>query len=142
MTFISRKLMSKTGGTRIAMPGVRWRLPFLLFVATAILMCGANALSQNKPAKPVPAKADAVDASTGKRAYSANCAGCHGLDGKGGERAPDIVTRPQVRQLSDAAILQILQNGVPNTSMPPFRFLDAKTRNLLVAHLRTLQGAS
>ena len=142
MTFIGRKLMSKTAKSGIATPGVRSRLPFLLFVASSILMCGANALSQNKSARPVPSKANAADASTGKRVYSANCAGCHGLDGKGGERAPDIVTRPQARQLSDAAILQILQNGVPNTSMPSFRFLDAKTRTSLVAHLRTLQGAS
>jgi putative heme-binding domain-containing protein len=124
------------------MASVRWRLPLTLLAAGSILICGANAWTQSKSAKPSPAKANAAAAPAGKRAYSANCAGCHGLDGKGGERAPDIVTRAQARQLSDAAILQILQNGVPNTSMPSFRFLDAKTRASLVAHLRTLQGAS
>lgn len=78
----------------------------------------------------------------GKKAYAASCAGCHGLDGKGGERAPDIVTRPQVRRLSDAAILGVLQKGVPNTTMPSFNFLDLKTRMSLVAYLRALQGAT
>jgi putative heme-binding domain-containing protein len=141
MIFIGRKLIFKIGN-RMAMANVRWRLPLTLLAAGSILICGANAWTQSKSAKPSPAKANAAAAPAGKRAYSANCAGCHGLDGKGGERAPDIVTRPQARQLSDAAILQILQNGVPNTSMPSFRFLDAKTRASLVAHLRTLQGAS
>jgi cytochrome c oxidase cbb3-type subunit 3 len=79
---------------------------------------------------------------TGKKTYAASCAGCHGLDGKGGERAPDIATRPQVRQLSDAAILDVLQKGVPNTTMPAFSFLDIETRKSLVAYLRTLQGAT
>lgn len=123
-------------------PDVHWRLLVLLFAAGWNLMCGANAWSQNKAAKLSPPTANAQNASTGKRAYSANCGGCHGLDGKGGERAPDIATRPEARQLSNAAILQILEKGVPNTSMPSFRFLDAKTRTSLVAHLRALQGAS
>ena len=79
---------------------------------------------------------------TGKKAYAASCAGCHGLDGKGGERAPDIASRPQVRQLSDAAILDVLQKGVPNTTMPAFGFLDMKTKTSLVAHVRTLQGVT
>jgi len=86
-------------------------------------------------------KSKANQAASGKEAFSANCAGCHGLDGKGGERAPDIATRPQVRQLSDEAILQVLQKGVPNSTMPSFGFLDLKTRQSLVAYLRTLQGA-
>jgi cytochrome c oxidase cbb3-type subunit III len=87
-------------------------------------------------------KSKTNEAEVGKQVYSANCAGCHGLDGKGGERAPDIATRPQVRELSDDAILQVLQKGVPNTTMPSFGFLDLKTRQSLVAHLRELQGAA
>src|SRR5690348_870515 len=75
-----------------------------------------------------------------QRAFSTNCAGCHGLDGKGGERAPDIVTRPHIRQLSDSQLLQILQKGVPQTSMPAFGHLGDELLRSLVAHLRTLQG--
>lgn len=76
----------------------------------------------------------------GKSAYATVCAGCHGLDGKGGERAPDIATRPRVRGLSDEAILHILQDGVPNTSMPPFRTLGLEKLHSLVTHVRQLQG--
>jgi putative heme-binding domain-containing protein len=113
-----------------------------LLVAVLLLTCGIGASSQDKPAATTTSKGDAGDIVTGKQTYSASCAGCHGLDGRGGERAPDIVTRPQVRQLSDAALLQVLQNGVANTSMPSFRFLDTKTRRSVVAYIRTLQGAA
>lgn len=114
----------------------------LSITAVLVLICGIEAPSQSKPTTTSPPKAKTQDSTIGKQAYSTNCAGCHGLDGKGGERAPDIVTRPQVRQLSDDAILQVLQKGVPNTSMPSFRFLDVKTRKSLVAHLRIMQGAT
>jgi cytochrome c oxidase cbb3-type subunit III len=76
----------------------------------------------------------------GKQAFAANCAGCHGLDGKGSERAPDIATRQQVRELSDPAILSILAKGVPNSSMPAFAFLNLSLRRSILAHLRSLQG--
>ncbi len=78
--------------------------------------------------------------SVGKTAYSAVCAGCHGLDGKGGERAPDIASRPRVRELSDEAVLHVLQNGVPNTSMPSFRSLGSEKLRSLVEYVRELQG--
>jgi len=111
-------------------------------VAVLFLTYGTEASSQNKPVATATSKGNADNVTTGKQTYSASCAGCHGLDGRGGERAPDIVTRPQVRQLSDAALLQVLQNGVANTSMPSFRFLDSKTRRSVVAYIRTLQGAA
>jgi len=125
MTFTSRK--SPCGSSS--------KLPLtlcLLLSALFALLFSTWALGQEKSGR----------ATAGKEAFSANCAGCHGLDGKGGERAPDIAARPQVRQLSDEAILQVLQKGVPNSTMPSFGFLDLKTRQSLVAYLRTLQGAA
>jgi putative heme-binding domain-containing protein len=118
------------------------RLSLALLTTALFLVIGIAASGQSKPPASPPSKKKSAEETVGKQAYSANCAGCHGLDGKGGERAPDIVTRPQVRQLSDEALLHVLQTGVPNTSMPSFRFLDAKTRNELVVHLRTLQGST
>ncbi len=73
--------------------------------------------------------------------FAANCAGCHGLDGKGGERAPDIVTRPHSRQLSDQQIFQLIKNGIPNSAMPAFARLGEPQLHRLVAHLRSLQGS-
>jgi cytochrome c oxidase cbb3-type subunit 3 len=79
---------------------------------------------------------------TGERAFAANCAGCHGLDGKGGERAPDIVTPPNVRGLSDSALLQILKNGIPRKSMPSFNYLGDSALRSIASYLRTLEGNS
>ena len=31
----------------------------------------------------------------GRRTFESTCAPCHGLNGKGGERAPDIATSPK-----------------------------------------------
>ena len=141
MIFIGRKYVSKI--ERNAFPALHIRRPiwFLLTIALLFLTGGTGASSQDKPAATTTSKGGG-NATTGKQTYSASCAGCHGLDGRGGERAPDIVTRPPVRQLSDAALLQVLENGVPNTSMPSFRFLDSKTRRSVVAYLRTLEGAA
>jgi len=142
LTFIGRKYVPKIGGNTVPARPIRRPVRFLLMAAVLLLTCGIGASSQDKPAATATSKGNTDNVTTGKQTYSASCAGCHGLDGRGGERAPDIVTRPQVRQLSDAALVQVLQNGVPNTSMPPFRFLDSKTRRSVVAYLRTLQGAA
>ena len=80
------------------------------------------------------------NSAAGARAFATNCASCHGLDGKGGERAPDIVTRPRIRQMSDPQLLEILQKGVPRTSMPAFSYLGDPALRSLVSHLRALQG--
>jgi cytochrome c oxidase cbb3-type subunit III len=87
------------------------------------------------------APADAKSAtSEGRQLFEAICAGCHGLDGRGGERGPDIATRQQIVQLSDAEILEILRAGRPAAGMPPFEsFGNVKLKELL-DHLRTLQG--
>jgi cytochrome c oxidase cbb3-type subunit III len=76
----------------------------------------------------------------GKQAFAGTCAGCHGLDGKGGERAPNIADRPSVQRLSDAQLFQIIQNGIPGTGMPAFHSLESPRIKTLVAYVRTLQG--
>lgn len=104
-----------------------------------LLLCGGviGAQDRNRIASSPGANAD----SAAQQAFAANCAGCHGLDGKGGERAPDIVTRANVRKLSDAQLLQILKKGVPQTSMPAFNHLGDDVLRSLVAYLRNLQGS-
>lgn len=81
-----------------------------------------------------------TDGSQGQQTFATNCAGCHGLDGKGGERAPDIVTRPGMRQLSSDALFEIVQKGVPRKSMPAFGYLGDAALRSVVAYLRSLQG--
>lgn len=112
---------------------------FLLLIALATIPTQTG-FGQEPPFKSSPGGLGSENDRAGKETYAAVCAGCHGLDGKGGERAPDIVSRPGVRKLSDGAIVGVLQNGVPNTSMPSFRFLGADKLRSLVGHVRELQG--
>jgi cytochrome c oxidase cbb3-type subunit 3 len=76
----------------------------------------------------------------GRPIFEAVCAGCHGLDGRGGERGPDIATRQQVVQLSDAEIMDVLRGGRPTAGMPPFNSLGTDKLNALLEYLRVLQG--
>ena len=76
----------------------------------------------------------------GKRTFNSSCAGCHGLDGRGGERAPNIAERPNSLRLSDAQISLIVENGIPGTGMPAFHSLESSELKAVVTYLRPLQG--
>jgi len=78
--------------------------------------------------------------STGRQVFSASCSSCHGLDGRGGERAPDIVTKTTVQHLNDASLFRIINEGVSGTGMPAFRSLGKEQIDATVRYLRELQG--
>jgi cytochrome c oxidase cbb3-type subunit III len=99
----------------------------------------AACVSASPQAPPQGAKKTA-SASRGKQIFSSACAQCHGLDGRGSERAPNIADRAAVQRLSDSQIVHIIQNGVPGTGMPAFHSFDSSQIRDVIAHLRTLQG--
>src|SRR5438477_10237811 len=74
----------------------------------------------------------------GAQIFSTLCASCHGLDGHGGERAPDIVANPEVQKISDAQIAKIISQGVPGSGMPSFRSLGPVKVQAVLAYLRAL----
>ncbi len=76
----------------------------------------------------------------GRQVFSSSCAGCHGLDGRGGERAPDIASKREVQRLSNATLTRIVHDGVPATGMPSFRLLGASRIQAVVLYVRSLQG--
>lgn len=76
----------------------------------------------------------------GAKLFPANCGSCHGIDGRGGERAPDIATRRDIQRLSDDALAKIIRDGVPGTGMPPFGSLGSAKIQALVREMRRLQG--
>jgi cytochrome c oxidase cbb3-type subunit III len=76
----------------------------------------------------------------GAKLFPANCGSCHGMDGRGGERAPDIATRRDIQRLSDDALAKIIRGGIPGTGMPPFSSLGSPKIQALVRQLRRLQG--
>jgi putative heme-binding domain-containing protein len=90
------------------------------------------------PAFANPAFSQSTD--EGNRIFASTCAACHGLDGRGAERGPDIARRRAVQQLSDVSLLRIIHDGKPGTGMPPFRGLGEARIQAVVHHLRELQG--
>jgi len=82
----------------------------------------------------------ATSLSGGQQTFDSTCASCHGLDGKGGERAPDIATRPEITRLSDQDLLKVLRAGIPEKGMPSFAALGSAKLSALLSYIRSLQG--
>jgi putative heme-binding domain-containing protein len=76
----------------------------------------------------------------GRQIFASSCSGCHGLDGNGSERAPNIVTNPRVEKLSPEELLRVVSQGVPGTGMPAFRSLGRPAIAAVVAYLGELEG--
>jgi putative heme-binding domain-containing protein len=110
-------------------------------VCGACLFLSQSAAAQQAQAAKPSAPAQKQPALAGRQIFDSNCAGCHGLDGRGGERGPDISTRPQIVQLPDEDLRAVVQTGRPAAGMPPFASLGTRIDGL-VAYLRFLQGAS
>lgn len=105
-----------------------------------ILIAAAGEIAAQKAAPKAPTKGATYSDTAGKRIFGARCAGCHGLDGRGGERAPNIVTRAEVRKMSDAQLARVIANGIPDFGMPAFRLIGPNQINTVVRYLRVLQG--
>ena len=115
------------------------RPQFVLVLVVLWAACGLAAWSQAPQQNPAQKNAKIVS-TRGKQSFASTCAGCHGLDGRGGERAPNIAERAHVQRLSDAQISHIIENGVPGTGMPAFHSLQRSDVQAIVAYLRILQG--
>ena len=79
-------------------------------------------------------------AGPGERTFNSTCAGCHGLDGHGGDKGPNIADNARVRHLSDTQVSSIISNGIAGSGMPAFRNLNTRQIGLLVGYLRVLEG--
>jgi cytochrome c oxidase cbb3-type subunit III len=117
------------------------RVSLWLTVSCCCLLWVAGMSSQQPPRRSLnESQAESRSSVEGRRSFESRCALCHGLDGRGGERAPNIATKPTVQRQPDAWIFHIIHDGVPETGMPSFASLDAARINALVKYLRLLQG--
>jgi putative heme-binding domain-containing protein len=112
---------------------VAWSLSLLVFI---------SALVYSQEPKTNTRKMAHTASPQGKQVFAGTCAGCHGLDGMGTERAPNIVTNPQVRRLSHKELAEIISGGVPGTGMPGFKSLGASTIKAVTDYVRSMQGDS
>jgi putative heme-binding domain-containing protein len=81
-----------------------------------------------------------ASADGGKKTFEAICASCHGLDGRGGERGPNLATAQEVQNLSDSEILKIVREGKGYAGMPGFAALGGERLEEILGYLRKLQG--
>lgn len=114
-------------------------LGVIFFGATAILAVSARTAAAQAAISPQNHSARG-QADAGAHTFSTYCSACHGADGRGGERAPNIATARNIIAMSDQDLVAIVQKGVSGSGMPAFGFLGDQTINDVVAHLRDLQG--
>ena len=107
-----------------------WIGGLLIFFVAAI---GYSQPAQNSPAH-------STQRQGAQQLFATTCAACHGLDGMGSERAPNIITNPQVQKLSASEMFGVISGGVPGTGMPAFQRLGRPAIASLVSYLKNLQG--
>lgn len=83
---------------------------------------------------------DTKASAAGQATFNSSCAGCHGLDGRGSDKAVNITRNAKVRHLSDTQVAGIISNGVPGTGMPAFHNLSERQIRAVVGYLRSLDG--
>ena len=73
----------------------------------------------------------------GRRLFDVHCARCHGIGGGGGE-GPSL-TRPVLRRApDDAALVAVIQNGIPRTAMVGSFSLSAGEASQVADYVRSL----
>jgi mono/diheme cytochrome c family protein len=91
-------------------------------------------------AKPNPLRGRPDAAAGGRKLFQQRCATCHGDDGRGSAKAPDLL-QPDVQSQTDGALFWKLSSGNTYAGMPAFSYLPAPQRWQLVLHLRRLTAA-
>jgi len=82
----------------------------------------------------------AADTAQAMSDFNTTCAGCHGEDAGGGDRAPALVDNPHLRVLDVAGIEAIIRSG--QRAMPPFPNLPQAQLTRLASwlHSQNLSG--
>jgi putative heme-binding domain-containing protein len=122
---------------RISRPA---RYPHTASVLIIMFGCIAGGLAQQASENSPKLKEPNPALLSGQHLFEARCASCHGLNGKGGERAPDLVTRPEIARLSERELLDVLRKGVPSKGMPAFGGMPPGELSSVVKFVRSMQG--
>jgi cytochrome c oxidase cbb3-type subunit II len=82
------------------------------------------------------------EVSRGGILFAENCASCHGPGGKGDGRAStSLLPKPAnltAARFSNERLSSVLCNGIPGSSMPPWRQLSTEDLRALVAYIQSL----
>jgi mono/diheme cytochrome c family protein len=115
----------------------------VVFALTALLAPGAQVrdrdatwlapVEEASRLNPLATRTDA--AAGGRKLFRQRCSACHGEDGRGTTKAPDL-SQPAVQQQSDGALFWKISGGNSRQGMPAFSFLPEPQRWQLVLHIR------
>jgi PQQ-dependent dehydrogenase (methanol/ethanol family) len=110
-----------------------------MVIALFAACCGAAMLffqvsaQEAQPASPAISPGEVAQA---VRDFNTTCAGCHGDNAGGGDRAPALIDNPHLRALDAAGIEAIIRNG--QRAMPPFASLPQVELGRLAAWLHSM----
>jgi cytochrome c oxidase cbb3-type subunit III len=79
------------------------------------------------------------NARPGAQQFMEYCAGCHGADGKGGDKAPSLVDPSNTANRSDSELFRIVHDGT-KSGMPPFAQIGDANIGAVVQYVRRLAG--
>ncbi len=84
-----------------------------------------------------PYKSQPQAIAAGQKLFRQHCAQCHGEEGHGTERAPDLHS-PSIREAAPGELAWFLKNGNLRAGMPSWSRLPEQRRWQLVAYLKSL----
>src|ERR1700722_15630243 len=114
---------------------MRLKAGMAFFCWLSLLLCIGAFLESSSQAQQNDSWDDDLKTSAGpgEHTFTSTCAGCHGLDGHGGDKGPNIAGSARVRHLPDTQVSNIISNGIPGTGMPAFHNLSTRQIGSLVA---------
>ena len=112
------------------MPTLARRLPWLVLAIVAVVLGSTSAIpalavAEEEERKQNPYKGNPEDILVGKGLFRYYCAGCHGMEGGGGFRGPDLVRGRLTHVVDDHDMLEVVRNGIQGTQMPPQTLPDS-----------------
>lgn len=85
----------------------------------------------------VGTQAQRSDGVPGAQRFMEYCAGCHGADGRGGDKAPSLAAPADAAKRSDSELFRIVHDGTRG-GMPPFAQIGDANIAALVQYVRRL----
>ncbi len=104
---------------------------FLRFISLSLLL-GAAAFAQTPDTAPT-----AANLARGKKLFEGQCALCHGQTGQGG-RGPSLARPKLIRAADKAAVVRLIQNGIPGTEMGGFWQMTQHEMRQVAAYVMSL----
>lgn len=114
-------------------------LHFLRLAGILLAVAAATTVSSSQIPN-TPSSRKKIIKSDGKKLFDLRCAVCHGLDGGGGEHAPDIARASSEKSRSDSELFHIIHDGLVPQGMPSFSTIGDENIRAILSHLRLLQG--